>query len=120
MWTEEVGQKPDFLVDVINVLPQTCALSNMFLFKASQHLLKGLLLRIWLLKMFDFLPGMYYYVYEYVAHDLKGIIESKLVKLSPDDISGIMTQLLNAVDYCHSHNLVHRNIKSSNILINYR
>lgn len=64
--------------------------------------------------------GIYYYVYEYVAHDLKGIIESNLVKLSPDNIACLMMQLLSALEYCHSHDLIHCNVKSSSILVSYR
>ena len=63
--------------------------------------------------------GSLYLVFEYVEHDLAGLIDSKH-KFSPRAIKCIMKQLFEALEYIHSRNCVHRDIKSSNLLITSR
>ena len=58
-----------------------------------------------------------YLVFEYMDHDLSGLSLSKY-KFNLPQIKYIMYHLLKAVQYLHKNNVVHRDIKCSNILIN--
>jgi cyclin-dependent kinase 12/13 len=60
--------------------------------------------------------GNLYLVFEYVEHDLGGLIEAKH-KFGQRAIKCIMKQLYEVLDYLYSIKIVHRDIKSSNILI---
>ncbi|KAI8515989.1 Cyclin-dependent kinase 12 [Branchiostoma belcheri] len=64
--------------------------------------------------------GAFYLVFEYVDHDLMGLLESGLVQFNEDQIKSMMKQLMQGLDYCHKKNFLHRDIKCSNILINNR
>lgn len=62
--------------------------------------------------------GEFYLVFEYMDHDLFGLLDSGLLELNSDQIGSFMKQLLEGLHYCHSKNFLHRDIKCSNILIN--
>ena len=62
--------------------------------------------------------GTYGKVFEYMDHDLFGLLDSGLLELNCDQIASFMKQLLEGLHYCHSRNFLHRDIKCSNILIN--
>lgn len=62
--------------------------------------------------------GAFYLVFEYMDHDLMGLLESGLVQFSEDHIKSFMKQLMEGLDYCHKKNFLHRDIKCSNILLN--
>lgn len=64
--------------------------------------------------------GSFYLVFEYMDHDLMGLLESNLVTFKEDYIASFMKQLLQGLDYCHKKNFLHRDIKCSNILMNNR
>ncbi|XP_013926580.1 PREDICTED: cyclin-dependent kinase 12-like [Thamnophis sirtalis] len=64
--------------------------------------------------------GAFYLVFEYMDHDLMGLLESGLVHFSEDHIKSFMKQLMEGLDYCHKKNFLHRDIKCSNILLNNR
>ncbi|XP_034045543.1 cyclin-dependent kinase 12 [Thalassophryne amazonica] len=64
--------------------------------------------------------GAFYLVFEYMDHDLMGLLESGLVQFSHEHIRGFMRQLMEGLDYCHKNNFLHRDIKCSNILLNNR
>lgn len=70
--------------------------------------------------LFIFIPGAFYLVFEYMDHDLMGLLESGLVHFSEDHIKSFMKQLMEGLDYCHKKNFLHRDIKCSNILLNNR
>ena len=69
-----------------------------------------------------FLPsvekGSFYLVFEFMDHDLMGLLESGLVEFTEQMNASIMRQLLDGLAYCHKRNFLHRDIKCSNILIN--
>ena len=52
-----------------------------------------------------------------MEYDLLGIID-KRVPLDPTQIKCIMKQILEGVCFLHSHNVMHRDIKAANILMN--
>ena len=62
--------------------------------------------------------GSFYLVFEYMDHDLMGLLESGMVDFTEEHIASIMFQLLEGLAYCHSKNFLHRDIKCSNILMN--
>eukprot|EP00536_Pseudo-nitzschia_multiseries_P009230 jgi/Psemu1/147823/gw1.253.37.1 len=60
--------------------------------------------------------GNLFLVLEYVPHDLTGLLDVAY-KFSEVEIKCIFRQLLDALAYMHEQKYVHRDIKSSNILI---
>lgn len=64
--------------------------------------------------------GAFYLVFEYMDHDLMGLLESGLVSFSHEHVQSFMRQLMEGLDYCHKKNFLHRDIKCSNILLNNR
>ena len=64
--------------------------------------------------------GSFYLVFEYMDHDLMGLLESGLVTLRDAHICSLMRQLMEALNFCHGNNFLHRDIKGSNILVNNR
>ncbi|KAG9337583.1 hypothetical protein JZ751_028434 [Albula glossodonta] len=64
------------------------------------------------------ISGAFYLVFEYMDHDLMGLLESGLVQFSQEHVRSFMRQLMEGLDYCHKKNFLHRDIKCSNILLN--
>lgn len=64
--------------------------------------------------------GAFYLVFEYMDHDLMGLLESGLVEFNELHVASFMKQLLEGLSYCHRKNFLHRDIKCSNILMNNR
>lgn len=62
--------------------------------------------------------GSFYLVFEYMDHDLMGLLLSGEVTFTENNIAHIMHQLLDGLAYCHRNNFLHRDIKCSNILVN--
>ncbi|XP_065339359.1 cyclin-dependent kinase 12 isoform X1 [Cloeon dipterum] len=62
--------------------------------------------------------GSFYLVFEYMDHDLMGLLESGMVDFNEILNASIMKQLLDGLNYCHRKNFLHRDIKCSNILMN--
>ncbi|KAL5997655.1 hypothetical protein ACLOJK_008585 [Asimina triloba] len=58
-----------------------------------------------------------YLVFEYMEHDLAGLASCPGVKFSEPQVKCYMQQLLRGLDHCHSRNILHRDIKGSNLLI---
>ena len=58
-----------------------------------------------------------YLVFEYMEHDLSGLSLAKY-KFDLPQIKYIMYHLLKGVQYLHKNNIIHRDIKCANILIN--
>ena len=79
---------------------------------------KIIFLIIVLLILFSFITGGFYLVFEYLDHDLMGVLESGLVHFTEDHIKSFTKQLLDGLNYCHHKNFLHRDIKCSNILLN--
>ncbi|CAL5212759.1 unnamed protein product [Lathyrus oleraceus] len=58
-----------------------------------------------------------YLVFEYMEHDLTGLASNPTIKFSEPQLKCYMRQLLSGLDHCHSHGVLHRDIKGSNLLI---
>lgn len=62
--------------------------------------------------------GSLYMVFPYMDHDLAGLIENKNVEFTEAQIKCYMKQLLEGTLYLHNNNIMHRDIKCANILVN--
>ncbi|CAL1525993.1 unnamed protein product, partial [Lymnaea stagnalis] len=60
-----------------------------------------------------------YLVFEYLTKDLKKYMDSfpSNEHINPALIKSYMYQLLNGISYCHSHRVLHRDLKPQNLLI---
>ena len=57
-------------------------------------------------------------VFEYCDQDLKKYFDSCNGEIEPDTVRSFMQQLLRGLSFCHSHNVLHRDLKPQNLLIN--
>lgn len=57
-------------------------------------------------------------VFEYCDQDLKKYFDSCNGEIDPDTVRSFMQQLLRGLSFCHSHNVLHRDLKPQNLLIN--
>ncbi|KAL2894292.1 hypothetical protein RDABS01_010201 [Bienertia sinuspersici] len=62
--------------------------------------------------------GSLYLVFEYMEHDLAGLSARPGKTFTEPQIKCFMQQLLSGLAHCHSHGVLHRDIKGSNLLIN--
>uniref|UniRef100_A0A5B7ADH0 Protein kinase domain-containing protein n=1 Tax=Davidia involucrata TaxID=16924 RepID=A0A5B7ADH0_DAVIN len=58
-----------------------------------------------------------YLVFEYMEHDLAGLLAPPKIKFTEPQIKCYMQQLLHGLEHCHSRGVLHRDIKGSNLLI---
>ncbi|KAH6601002.1 hypothetical protein BASA50_001896 [Batrachochytrium salamandrivorans] len=61
--------------------------------------------------------GTIYMVFPYMDHDLTGLLENPQVRFTPAQIKSYMRQLLLGIEYMHKNNILHRDMKGSNILV---
>jgi cell division cycle 2-like protein len=59
-----------------------------------------------------------YMVMEHMQYDLKQLMEAKTQPFSMGEIKSFMKQLLEGVKYLHDNWILHRDLKTSNILLN--
>ncbi|EPS69593.1 hypothetical protein M569_05173, partial [Genlisea aurea] len=57
-------------------------------------------------------------VMEYMEHDLKGLMESMEQPFSQSEVKCLMLQLLEGIKYLHDNWVLHRDLKTSNLLLN--
>ena len=78
-----------------------------------------------LLDVIQATPGGLYLVFEYVAHDLKTFMDQRQksedirdrVGLPHDMVRSFMKQILYGVGYCHTHRVLHRDLKPHNVSV---
>lgn len=58
-----------------------------------------------------------YMVFEYVDHDLTGLMDTPAVQFTEAQVKTYAKQLLSGLWYCHEREVLHRDIKGSNLLI---
>lgn len=56
-------------------------------------------------------------VFEYLSHDLTGLINHPTFKLTPSHRKDLGRQMFGGLDYLHKRGVLHRDIKAANILI---
>ncbi|KAF2500769.1 kinase-like protein [Lophium mytilinum] len=59
-------------------------------------------------------------VMEFLEHDLKTLQEDMAEPFLPSEIKTLLIQLSSAVEFLHDHWILHRDLKTSNILMNNR
>ncbi|XP_047977926.1 cyclin-dependent kinase G-2-like isoform X2 [Salvia hispanica] len=59
-------------------------------------------------------------VMEYMEHDLKALMETMKQPFSQSEVKCLMLQLLEGVKYLHDNWVLHRDLKTSNLLLNNR
>ncbi|XP_027358841.1 protein IMPAIRED IN BABA-INDUCED STERILITY 1-like [Abrus precatorius] len=64
------------------------------------------------------LSNSIYLVFEYMEHDLAGLVSRPDIVFSESQIKCYMRQLLSGLEHCHVRGIMHRDIKVSNILLN--
>ena len=57
---------------------------------------------------------------DFIEHDLKSLMEDMQVPFLQSEIKTIMLQLLSAVAMLHDNWIIHRDLKTSNLLLNNR
>ncbi|KAJ6977680.1 hypothetical protein NC653_029547 [Populus alba x Populus x berolinensis] len=57
-------------------------------------------------------------VMEYMEHDLKGLMQAMKQPFSTSEVKCLMLQLLEGVKYLHDNWVLHRDLKTSNLLFN--
>ncbi|CAN1174476.1 Probable serine/threonine-protein kinase At1g09600 [Linum perenne] len=63
------------------------------------------------------MSGSLYLVFEYMDHDLSGLLSSAGSQFTESQIKCYMKQLLEGLKHCHSRGIMHRDMKGSNLLI---
>lgn len=62
--------------------------------------------------------GSVYIVFEFMDHDLMGLMDTANMNFNLDQVKCFTKQLLAGLHYCHKRGIMHRDIKGSNLLIN--
>ncbi|KAL6498419.1 hypothetical protein OROHE_026687 [Orobanche hederae] len=61
--------------------------------------------------------GSLYLIFEYMEHDLSGLLALPRIKFTEPQIKCYMQQMLSGLEHCHSRGVLHRDIKGSNLLV---
>jgi serine/threonine protein kinase len=56
-------------------------------------------------------------VFEFMESDLEALIRDRSIIISPPDIKAYMRMGLQALDFCHSRWVLHRDVKPNNFLM---
>eukprot|EP01022_Parablepharisma_sp_SALTPOND_P025643 TRINITY_DN601_c0_g1_i2.p1 TRINITY_DN601_c0_g1~~TRINITY_DN601_c0_g1_i2.p1 ORF type:complete len:307 (+),score=25.22 TRINITY_DN601_c0_g1_i2:202-1122(+) len=62
--------------------------------------------------------GILYLVFEYLEKSLLEVLEDRPNGLDPETVRKYIYQLLKAIDFCHRQNVIHRDVKPENLLVN--
>ncbi|KAJ7523102.1 hypothetical protein O6H91_18G037400 [Diphasiastrum complanatum] len=58
-----------------------------------------------------------YLIFEYMEHDLAGLAACPGITFTEAQVKCYLQQLLRGLDHCHSQNVLHRDVKGSNLLL---
>lgn len=58
-----------------------------------------------------------YLVFEFMNHDLLGLMNNVQMPFNENNIFHIISQVLEGLKFCHERSIIHRDLKSSNILL---
>ncbi|XXQ37585.1 leucine--tRNA ligase [Plasmodiophora brassicae] len=64
-------------------------------------------------------PGSVFMVMEYMTYEVKSLIKAKKEPFSQSEVKCLLQQLLRGVAYLHSHWIIHRDLKTSNLLLDH-
>lgn len=65
-------------------------------------------------------PPSIYVVMEYVEHDLKDLLSEKKTAFTTGEVKCLMQQLFDGLSFLHSSYVIHRDLKTSNLLYSNR
>ncbi|KAI8815654.1 kinase-like domain-containing protein [Fimicolochytrium jonesii] len=68
----------------------------------------------------EYEPAQIYMVFPYMDHDLYGLLKNAQVMLYPAQIKSFAKQMLDGLNYLHTNRMLHRDMKSANILVDDR
>jgi cell division cycle 2-like protein len=57
---------------------------------------------------------------DFIEHDLKSLLSMMQSPFLQSEIKTLLSQLLSAVAHCHTNWVLHRDLKTSNLLMNNR
>lgn len=55
--------------------------------------------------------------FEYLEHDLVGLLLQNVFELKPEHKKSLAQQLLQGLEYIHSRGVLHRDLKAANLLV---
>ncbi|ESO09076.1 hypothetical protein HELRODRAFT_169015 [Helobdella robusta] len=64
--------------------------------------------------------GKFYLVFEYLEFDLRSLLDSRLISLMDHQVASLSKQLFQGLYHCHQNNILHMDLKPSNILISQK
>eukprot|EP00304_Pavlova_gyrans_P012039 CAMPEP_0206048578 /NCGR_PEP_ID=MMETSP1466-20131121/24469_1 /ASSEMBLY_ACC=CAM_ASM_001126 /TAXON_ID=44452 /ORGANISM="Pavlova gyrans, Strain CCMP608" /LENGTH=410 /DNA_ID=CAMNT_0053423641 /DNA_START=123 /DNA_END=1351 /DNA_ORIENTATION=- len=64
--------------------------------------------------------GSIYMVFDFMDYDLTGLMQKHSARFTTKQVKCYMQQLLSGMHYCHKRGVLHRDIKSANLLVNNR
>lgn len=59
-------------------------------------------------------------MFDFIEHDLKSLLHTMPQPFLASEIKTLLLQLLSAIAFCHDNWIVHRDLKTSNLLMNNR
>ncbi|OJJ46603.1 hypothetical protein ASPZODRAFT_132685 [Penicilliopsis zonata CBS 506.65] len=59
-------------------------------------------------------------VMDFLEHDLKTLLDDMREPFLPSEIKTLLSQIVSGLDFLHSHWIMHRDLKTSNLLLNNR